>query len=172
MQHGRRLQVMAGEPFEIPVTGDRERHESLIILTRNERGEVEGRTFPKAQGVFDAKAFSMPDGRVRLELVPEVEYGDTKRHFAHGEGGSLQYKFAPSREVYPSLRLETIVSAGQMLVLSGAPGRLGSLGHHYFSEEIEGAREQKLLLIRLAKSGTSDPTASPPSPVVEEGEDF
>jgi hypothetical protein len=41
---------------------------------------------------------------------------------------------------------------------------LGSLGHHYFSEEVEGSREQKLLLIRLAKSGAPDAKVSAPSP--------
>jgi hypothetical protein len=159
---GRRLQVTAGEPFLIPVTGDKERHESLTILTRNEAGEVEGRTFTKVRGVFDAKAFALSDGRVRLELEPQIEYGDAKQQFAHGEGGSLQIRLAPSREVYQSLRLEAVVSRGQMLVLSSAPDRLGSLGRHYFSEEIEGSREQKLLLIRLANSGTPDAKVSPP----------
>jgi hypothetical protein len=43
-----------------------------------------------------------------------------------------------------------------MLLVSSLPGRPGSLGHYFFTEQTSGALDQKLLLIRLAQTQHND----------------
>jgi hypothetical protein len=98
---------------------------------------------------------------VRLELLPQIEHGESRQQFVQGDNGAYQFAYTPPRENYEKLRLEAQLSPGQILVIGCLPERLGSLGYHYFTEENTGRLEQKLILIRVANSGTPDATTAP-----------
>lgn len=170
MVRGLRKQIRSGAPFRVIAAGEKEPLPKLTALLRNERGEVQGNTFSKVQCLFETRAFAETDGRVRLELLPQLEHGDARQQFVQSDNGAYEYAFTPAHEVYEPLRLETQLSPGQMLVVGALPNRLGSLGYHYFTEEISGRLEQKLVLIRLANSGTPDAAASPAAPSLDEVE--
>lgn len=66
----RHLQMRAGNRNEIIASGV---YDQLPLLLR-ESGELRGQTYSQAQGILAVRAFPQNDGRVRLELVPELHH--------------------------------------------------------------------------------------------------
>lgn len=140
----------AGEPpTQILTLGDKEPLATLTVLTRDDEGQVFGRSFQKAQGMLMTSVEPESDGRVRFELVPEIDHGDPRQNFVSGDNGQLTIKYSPPSEVYDRLRWQATLSLGEILVIGARHDRPGSLGFHYFTEGISGSVHQKLLLIRL-----------------------
>lgn len=150
-----------GDPFKVIAAGEKERLPQLTVLVRNDQGEVLGETFQQVQGYFEGKAFAEPDGRVRLELVPQVEHGEPRNQYVQNREGIYQVDYSPPHEVYQQLAISGKLLPGQTLVLGGVLDRPGSLGYHYFTEELSGRLTQKLILIRLANGPSADNAASP-----------
>lgn len=148
---GRFLQMRAGRPTHFVCTGEQVRHPELSILMRGDNGEVRGQTYSKVMGFLALRAFPEGDGRVKIELVPSIEHGDPQRQYDPSEG-MLRMEIRPNQEKYDSLRTESKLSSGQMLVVTAIPDRLGSLGYHFFTERNADRTMQKLVLIRLAQS--------------------
>ena len=66
----RHVQTRAGQPTEILASSV---YPELTVLLRRS-DQLSGETYQLAQGVFTAKAFPQPDGRTRLQLVPELQH--------------------------------------------------------------------------------------------------
>ena len=146
-------------PNRIVVTGERERHAKLNVLLRDENDDgavVRGWTFTNAQGCLVTKVRPQPDGRVRLEIVPEVEHGEAHREITPDEGGSFAIVHTPPRKTFDGLRLTATLTPGEMLVLSCRDGRPGSLGHQFFTERRSDAFNQIVLLIRVVQAKADD----------------
>jgi len=143
----RHLQLRAGKRSEIIASGI---YEELPLLIR-EKGEVCGKTYPQAQALFATLAFPLPDGRVRVELTPELHYGEPKQQW-EGRQGILRLVAGRSRCSFDEVDLQAILGPGQMLVMTSLPNRSGSLGHYFFREDSQGHTEQKLLVVRLAQT--------------------
>lgn len=142
----RHLQLRAGRHAEIIASGI---YDELPVLMC-ESGQLCGRSYPKAQGVFALKAFPEPGGRVRLELVPELHYGEPRRRYVPSHGG-FRLEVGKPRRVFDKLAISAHLAPGQMLILSSLACRQGSLGHHFFTHDTAGQLEQKLLVIRLSQ---------------------
>lgn len=151
----RLLRIRGGRRTNIVCTGEQTQHAELCVLLRGDDGQVHGRTYKKAKGMFAARAFPQGDGRVKLDLLPELEHGDPARRYDPGEG-MLRLEFGPPHEKFESLRIETCLAPGQILVLSCLPERPGSLGYHYFTDKASERLEQKLLLVRVAQAQFDD----------------
>jgi len=140
------LTLRAGQRGEIAASGV---YPELPVLVR-ESGKLCGQPYSQAQGMFALKTLPRPDGRVRLELTPEVHYGQERVSYA-GERGVFRLDARRPRRTFDALQLVTELSPGSMLVLGSLPNRPGSLGHHFFAEQ--GDRlEQKLLVVRLSQT--------------------
>lgn len=148
---GRFLQMRAGRPTHFICTGEQVRHPELSILMRGNNGEVHGQTYSKVMGFLAIRATPEGDGRVKVELIPSIEHGDPQRQYDPSEG-MLRMEIRPNQEKYDSLRTESKLSSGQMLVVTAVPDRPGSLGYHFFTERNADRTMQKLVLIRLAQS--------------------
>jgi hypothetical protein len=116
-------------------------------------------------GLLLARAFPEGDGRVRLEVLPEIEHGDPQRRFEPGDG-MMRVEFGPARERFDTLRLEAVLSPGQTLLLTCVADRPGTLGHHFFTENASDRVVQKLVLVRLAAANYDD-LFSPDTPAAE-----
>ena len=145
----RRIQLRDGNRSDI-VT--RSSQESLVVLMDDGEGVV-GRTFKEAQPTFTLRAFRMADGRARLELTPEMRFGPTRQRWASGEG-AFRMESGRDRRTFDELTIDTVLSAGQTLVVAAA-GPARSLGGSFFASKVDGQRE-KALLIRLSETGYSD----------------
>ncbi len=124
--------------------------DEMHVLTCGSEGLV-GRTYPDAQAVFELRACPEPDGRIRLEIVPQLQYGQPQRRFV-GSQGAFRLETGPSKEAFDELTIPATLNAADMVVMSSLPDRLGSLGHRFFTRECSGHREQKLLVIRLSQT--------------------
>ena len=78
----RHLQMQAGHRNEIIASSV---YEQLPVLIA-EGGELHGKTYCQAQGMLAVKAFPQSDGRVRVELVPELHHDQPRRRFAGDQG--------------------------------------------------------------------------------------
>lgn len=151
----RSLQVRAGRRTNIICVGEQQKLPELSVLMRGANGEVAGKTYRKVSGLFATRAFPEGDGRVRLELTPEIEHGDPQRRYDPSEG-VLRIDFGPAKEPLESLKIEATLTPGQMLVVASSPDRPGSLGRQYFTSVAGDKKLCKLLLVRVARTGYED----------------
>jgi hypothetical protein len=142
----RHLQLRAGRPGEILASGV---YESLPVLVRS-GGELRGQTYPQAQAVFNVQATPQRDGRVRVELLPEIQHGQARQQWVGGQG-TLMLEMSRPKRVLDDLAVAATLSPGGMLVMTSLPNRPGSLGHRFLTEQ-QGDTCQKLLLVRLAQT--------------------
>jgi hypothetical protein len=140
------MQLKAGNPSEIVASGT---YEQLpVLLCEDDR--LSGETYNQAQGIFNLKTLPLPDGRIRIDMVPEMHH-DQPRQRRIEDQGVLRFDFSRPKRVFEDMALSTTLSPGGMLVMTSLPNRSGSLGHHFFTEN-EGRLEQKILVIRLSQT--------------------
>jgi hypothetical protein len=134
------------------------RHEQVVSqsydqmsLLRCVDGQVEGRTYYKAEGRLVLRVFAEADSRVRLELTPELHHGDFKNRFASSEA-MLIMKQERQKQVFEDLKLNATLAPGQMIVITCLPDVPGSIGHFFFTQ-LDGDKPiQKLYVIRVAQA--------------------
>ncbi|MBL8830373.1 MAG: hypothetical protein JNM18_25580 [Planctomycetaceae bacterium] len=151
----RSLQVQAGRRTNILCVGEQQKVPELSLLVRGSDGEVSGKTYRKVSGLFVARAYPNGDGSARIELTPEIEHGDPQRRYDPSEG-VLRVDFGPARETLESLKFDALLSPGQMLIVSSVPERTGSLGRQLLTSETGDKKRQKLLMVRLGRTGFND----------------
>jgi hypothetical protein len=150
----RHMQIRAGTRGEIQTSDVRD---ELPVLLRDATGRVSGQSYAQAQPVLAVTPILESDGRVRLEIVPEVHYGPVRPCRVVGDSqGMLRFEPSRQRRVFDKLALEAVLSPGHMLVMSSLPTRRGSLGHHFFTVSRSGKEEQKLLIVRLSQTQHDD----------------
>ncbi len=138
LRSGRRGEICASDVYgQLPV---------LI----NESGELGGKIFSQAQGMLAVKAFPENDGRVRLEIVPELHHGQPQQRWV-GSQGMMRLDTSRPRRVFDRMRVSAMLAPGEMLLLGSLPNRPGSLGHHFFTRD-RGRLEQQLIVVRLAQT--------------------
>lgn len=149
--HRQRIHSRAGKPSKIvtrSVSADPQ-----VFLTCLE-GKVKGELLEQAQCQLIVKTFPLGDGRVRLELTPQVEHGDNKTRYVGQQG---VWTLDASRQVrtFESLTTEVIVSPGQSLVVAGtAPPR--GIGERFFELETNSGVGERILLIRIQQTQRDD----------------
>jgi hypothetical protein len=153
----RRLQVRAGRRSKIQASKTYPTLSLLLVENGAEPGLapiVRGHQLNQAQCILALKGYPQGDGRVKLDITPEVEHGELKQNWAGAEG-SLMLRLGRERIVIDRLRLETIIAPGESLVLSTTP-EIKGLGEYCFSETVGGRVERTFLLIRLAQTQFDD----------------
>jgi len=122
----------------------------LDVLAQRQ-GLLVGRSFRDAQCVFLLKTYPLEDGRVRLELTPEIHHGTAQRDIV-ADTGIWRFGMSKKREVYASLRSEAILSPGESLLVTPTSDSRG-LGKNFLvphskTDSLKG----KMLIIRLAQT--------------------
>jgi len=114
-------------------------------------GRPQGETLEDGQAQFGIISQPLPDGRVRLELTPEIHYGPYRQRYAAGEG-SFRFDNSRKKKVLTDLKLTATLSPGEVLFLSGRPDQPGSLGDRFFRESDGAAPRPRLLMLRVSPS--------------------
>lgn len=140
----RRLQCRAARRAKVLCS---KRFDQLSLLMRD-NGAVRGRQLQQAQCLVAIKPYPKGDGRVQIDMLPEVEYGELKQQWVGGEG-TLMQRVGRDKTAFEALRISLMLSPGQLLVLSAVEQPIG-LGEHFFVESIGGTPSRSLLFIRLA----------------------
>ena len=125
-------------------------YDALSLFIGTDEGLV-GRNYNQAQGVYALEWSPLPQGRIQVELTPELHHGSPRRQYAAGEGNDLKFQVAQTREIFDRLRIRAPLSAGQMLLISGDPKNRGSLGHFFHTMPTTEGGQQRIVLIRLAQ---------------------
>lgn len=140
-------QIRAGKRSEIVTS---EIYPELPVLLSGPDG-VSGVTYNKAQGIVAVRAIPEKDGRVLLEVVPELHHNEPQQNFS-GRQGAWRIELARPRLAFDDMAVSASMAPGDMIVLSCLPSRQGSLGHHFLTTDSSGSLEQKLLVIRLSQT--------------------
>ncbi len=143
----RHVQTRPGQSTEILSSSV---YPELTVLLRRP-DQLCGETYKLAQGVFTAKAFPQPDGRTRLQLVPELQHDQPKQRWDLDSQGVMRFESSKPKEVYDDMTIAADLRCGAMLIVSSLPNRPGSLGH-YFLTTNDGRLEQRLLIVRLSQT--------------------
>jgi hypothetical protein len=142
-----RLQSREGERSTVaagPVRDD-------LHLFLNDDGSVRGETFSKAQCMFALRTFPKGDGRVRLEITPEIEHGEPRNRRV-GQDGLWRLDFGRDRRSFETLRTEALLSPGRTLLITCTTEPV-FLGTSFFAR---GPQDYNLLLVRLAQTQKDD----------------
>jgi len=142
LRSGRGAKVVASKTFpELP-----------MLLC--EEGRIRGHQLSQAQCLLAVKAYPQGDSRVKLELLPEIEHGEMKSQWVGSEGSFMQ-RAGRERLALDRLRLQTLLSPGQWLVLSTTP-EIKGLGESFFSESAGGTVDRRVLVMRLSQTQFDD----------------
>lgn len=136
---GRRKEILASTVLD-----------KVTVLIRDP-DELNGETFIKAQAVLAVRAFPQADGRIRVELVPELHHDEPRQRWV-GSHGTWRLDPGRPRRVFDRMAISATLSPGSILLVSSLPHLPGSLGHHFFTAEDNGQPQQKLLAIRLSQT--------------------
>ncbi|MFV1966972.1 MAG: hypothetical protein ACC628_16220 [Pirellulaceae bacterium] len=147
----KRLQMRAGQSHPILVTPGK--REEMVVLLREE-GTVRAQRFADPRGYFTIQSSPLGDGRVRLDLTPEIEHGELRQRIVGGQG-SLLLKNSRERHIFEELRISTVLSPGQTLLLTCTPAPKG-LGEQLFVSGKSNAQARTLMLVRLAQTQIDD----------------
>ena len=144
----RLLQLRPGHPGEIVASHV---YDELPLLD-SDGGEVRGRRYNQAQGMFSLRAAPHAGGGVEIELLPELQYGAPRLRRVISEG---MIRMEPGRDKrsFKQLALNATLAPGEMLVLTCRADRPGSVGQKFFTEPASDELVQKLIVIRVAQDG-------------------
>lgn len=157
----RHMPLRSGRRGEVVTSGT---YDQLPVLIRTDDG-VCGQTYSQAQALLAVTPTLLPDGRVKIDVVPELHHDQPRQRWV-GEQGILRLEAGRPRRVFDELTASATLSPGEMLILGCLPDRPGSLGHNFFSESGE-QPVQKLIIFRLVQtqhSGLFSPRTSPAEP--------
>jgi hypothetical protein len=147
-----RLQQRSGRRGKIVTSSLRDEIISLVPID----GRVVGQTFYQAQCLFSIRCFPQGDGRVKLDLVPEIEHGQPRtRWIGQPNDGSFRLDTGRERAIHNELRLEPTIAPGEALIVTCSEECKG-LGREFFVDTKGDAKMQRILLIRLAQTQLDD----------------
>ncbi|HZN36066.1 MAG TPA: hypothetical protein VFB80_19685 [Pirellulaceae bacterium] len=126
----------------------------LLAVLLHTGGSVHGHQLTSAQCLFGLKTYPKGDGRVKLDLTPEIEHGELKPKFIRSEAQLVQ-SIGRDRLMLDELRIEALLSPGQWLLLSTTRDVKG-LGENFFVDTPSGAVRRTLLLVRVAQTQLDD----------------
>lgn len=152
---GRMLQLRPGRRGEIQACET----EARRVVVRRMGGQLTGREFREAQGLYAIAVRRGEGDRVELELTPELHYGQIKRQFTSSGPGRMVQNFGRDSEIFDDLRTAVSLTSGEMLIVSSLPGTPNSIGGHLHSTPSTGAECRRILMVRLSQVPASQTLA-------------
>lgn len=145
-----RIQSRAGRRNRIVTS---ETRPSMAVMT-NDDDAVRGQTCQQAHCELALKTFPQGDGRVQLEITPEIQHGVPQQRIM---GGDNAFRIVTDQErlLFDTLRMHAMLAPGQTLVLSCTPEMAG-LGGQFFTNLRSGKAQPKLVLVRLEQTQYDD----------------
>ncbi len=125
---------------------------SQATIFFKENGALGGETFHQAQGVLALRTQTCGDGSVKLEIFPEVQYGQQRQTFEY-DAGAFKMTAARPKRSFDTLHSELNLRPGQFVVMTGLPNVEGNVGSFFFTdEEGENGAEQKMFCVRVLQT--------------------
>ena len=132
---------------------------SEVSLTRVKGDDRETREYGNAQGVFQCRVQSTDGGWVRLELVPQMHFGQLRmRPVATGLSWDLDGR--QEVDTFFSQRFQVDLNQGEILVIGREESAHDSVGSCFFREESAEMANEHLLVIRVGAIETVEAVRS------------
>jgi len=147
-----RFTIRSGHRREIPCSAV---YEQFPLLVCEPRG-VSGESLAEAQGVLVVQPLLERDGRVRLQVAPEVQYGKYQTRWTRSSQGIERGMPSRLKRTLEPMTIQTTLSGGEMLVIGSRAELPGSLGHRFLTRDVDGRLEEALIVIRLAQTQHED----------------
>ncbi|HVT26753.1 MAG TPA: hypothetical protein VHE81_01935 [Lacipirellulaceae bacterium] len=154
--HGHVIRLRRDQRSEIDAS---DVYPSLPLLV-SRGSELTGHTYRQAQAIYALRINPRTDRTIRVEITPELQYGEAKLRFTTGEDRFLRQAPLRDRQVFDQMRFSVQLAPGEMLVLMGRPNAGSRLGHYFHTVDSANGPQQKLILIRLAEVPPSDTFAA------------
>jgi hypothetical protein len=143
--------------------GDADRGAEASAGTDKKVGASSKPPFQDAQCEMLLVAQPQGDGRVHLELMPQIRHGPLRRRWV-ANNGTFHVDAGADCERYAELQIRQIIEPGQTLVV-GAGEESRGVGGAFFADHSKSGFARKILLIRLAQTQFDDlfaPGREPP----------
>jgi hypothetical protein len=153
----RLLQVLPGKRCELVTAA----HLPSLVMMEQCEGEVHGATYYDATPQLAIEARPAADGRVRLELVPEIKHGPVEKSWV-GEDGMFRLETGQRRHRIEHLGIDVSLPSGGLLLI-GCDGEAGaSVGDGLLGDQADGPRStMRVLAIRPLARGVDPVFAMP-----------
>lgn len=148
----RLLRLLPGAPSEVVAAT---RLPQLVLLEQSD-GEISGATYHDASPQVTVRAWPADDGRVRLEIVPEVKHGPVEKSWV-GEDGMFRLETGQRRHRMEHLRIDTTLPAHAMLLVACAGSDAASVGDAMLRDRDRDAGTSVRLLAIRPLAGGVDP---------------
>lgn len=146
-----RLHSRAGRRGQIVLT---KKILPTVHLVTRDGDYSSGETFHQAQCVLEIRTYPQGDGRVRVQLTPEIQHGHLRSQFVGHDGSWLINNDRETRS-FDSLAMEVLMTPGESLVLS-CTANVKGLGQHMFVDGKSDSDTQYLVLVRLVQTQFDD----------------
>lgn len=143
----RLLTLRPGQRGEIQSTDS----PSDCTLIRRRDGELTGKPYAAAQGLYALQLERKEGDRIELELVPEVHYGQMKMRVIATGPGALAQRAVREVDIFDELRTKVSLTSGEMLIISALPNSGCQLGGMFHTGEGPDGPQQRILMIRLSQ---------------------
>lgn len=151
----RLLRLLPGKHSDIVAAARR----AELVLLEQCAGEVRGATYHDASPQFTVRAWPASDGRVRLEVVPEVKHGPVEKSWV-GEDGMFRLETGQKRHRMEHLQVGTTLPAGAMLLIACAGDDAATVGDAMLRDRDRDAGTYVRLLAIRPLAGGVDPMFS------------
>jgi hypothetical protein len=146
-----RMQFRSGQPGRIVVSPSIHEQLSVFLVDGN---YMQGKTYKQAQCLLGLRTYPLGDGRIRLEVVPEIHHGQARSQFV-GQNGAWLLKSDREVERFDQLEIIHVLSPGQSLLLSSSSTSHG-MGGSFFRDTAALTETSIIVLIRLAQTQRDD----------------
>lgn len=141
------VQAKAGKRTELALPNMREE----LSLLESVNGEVCGKTYRQAECRLALRSYPENDGRVRLEIVPELHYGVFQNRM-RGSDGMIMFTQERPKRVFADLAVEPQLAPGQMFLMASRPDRSASPGYLFFTDTRGDKPVPMLWVVRAARA--------------------
>lgn len=132
-----------------------------LVLFEQRDGEVRGATFHDATPEFTLDARPAADGRICVELVPEVRHGPVEKSWA-GEDGMFRLETGQRRHRMEHLGIVVTVPPGGLLLVGRAGDAATTVGDGLLRDRGDGDHGTVRLLAIRPLARTTDPAFAEP----------
>lgn len=141
---GHKSVVRSGGETEIQTSPEYERCTISCVADSGARS----REYELARCLFRVTSTRIEDGWVRLDFVPQVQFGPEQLRHVAGDGG-WQFSNTQKSDVLFTQRFSLTIGTGEMVVITMRDEPPGSLGRVFFAGPEEHPQVQRVLLVRL-----------------------
>lgn len=126
-------------------------HADFVV---HHNGEAEEVSLDQAQFVLEVTPILAEDGRTTLRLVPKVQHGEAIPDWRPATDGSeWTFQMIRPHKAFTALSCEVNVTSNSYIVVGANFEQPDSLGYRSFVQDQDGIPVQRLLVMRLGRSG-------------------